>query len=213
MVSAAMGTAQGIMGAVQSKKQRKKMRKLMASRRADAKSRFAHDYYQDLTQRSDMQYLIGKMRDRNRENIQRARNTSVVAGKSTEAEATSKTQGNKAIADATAQIGRMNQQNKQQALDRYTNEMKSIDRDQMQFDATGALQAQNSMMNGATTAIKGLASLADYAASNKSGDDNKTGQSKADNTIDTQPDTTFAGYSIFDNSEDPRYYKNEFNFG
>lgn len=119
IASLAAGIGGSIYGGISSANQRKKeQRRLEQEQRAD-RADFTRDYYQDMTQRADMQYLLNQQREQLMEANRAARRTGVVAGGTTAREAVSKDAATRSMANTMARIGAMSQQQKQAAQNAY----------------------------------------------------------------------------------------------
>jgi hypothetical protein len=167
ILSVASGLAGTVYGAISSAKARKEEKRRLAQARSEALTQFNRDYYQDLMQRADMQYLLNQQREQNRSDITRARQTSVVAGSNSASEALAKNASSKSMAKTLGQVAAMSQNAKQNALTQYNNAINRSNSAQGAFNQQDAQAGQNLMSNGISTTISGISSLGDYIANKK----------------------------------------------
>lgn len=171
----AIGAGQSIYGAITASNKARKYKRELQREKQRALNDFNREYYQDLSQRGDMQYLLKNLRETNNDNVNRARKTAVVAGKSGEAALTSKMAASQANAQAIAGIGKLGEQHKQNARNAYNKRMDALSNMYLAQINEQRNQASNAIMNGVTSVVQGAASLADSISAKKAGNsDGKT---------------------------------------
>ena len=161
IISAAAGLGSMVYGGLQSARNTKRAKEQLKRQEQDALMAFNRDYYADLTQRADMRYLLNKQREQLTEANTAARQRNIVAGGTTEAEAVAKQASNKALAESTARIGALSQQQKQAAVANYNAMRQGINTGYTNMYNTQATNAANLATTGAGMLVKGAAGIAD----------------------------------------------------
>ena len=162
IISAAAGLGSMVYGGLQSARNTKKAKEQLKRQEQDALMAFNRDYYADLTQRADMRYLLNKQREQLNEANTAARQRNIVAGGTTEAEAVAKKASNKALAESTARIGALSQQQKQAAVANYNALRKGINAGYTNMYNQQAANAANLATTGAGMIVSGVSGLADH---------------------------------------------------
>ena len=183
IISAAAGVGSMVYGGIKSAQNAKKAKQQLERQEQEARLNFNRDYYADLTQRADMRYLLNKQREQLTEANTAARQRNVVAGGTTEAEAVAKQASNKALAESTARIGALSQQQKQAAVANYNALRKGINTGYTNMYNTQATNAANLAKTGAGMLVKGAAGVADDLTS----DATTTTADSTDTTTSTTP--------------------------
>lgn len=173
IISAAAGLGSMVYGGIKSAQNAKKAKQQLERQEQEARLNFNRDYYADLTQRADMRYLLNKQREQLTEANTAARQRNVVAGGTTEAEAVAKQASNKALAESTARIGALSQQQKQAAVANYNAMRQGINAGYTNMYNTQATNAANLATSGANMIAAGVKGLATKTA---------TGATTADTT-------------------------------
>lgn len=161
IISAAAGLGSMVYGGLQSARNTKKAKEQLKRQEQDALMAFNRDYYADLTQRADMRYLLNKQREQLTEANTAARQRNIVAGGTTEAEAVAKQASNKALAESTARIGALSQQQKQAAVANYNAMRQGINAGYTNMYNQQAANAANLATSGAGMIVAGAKGLAD----------------------------------------------------
>lgn len=183
IISAAAGVGSMVYGGIKSAQNAKKAKQQLERQEQEARLNFNRDYYADLTQRADMRYLLNKQREQLTEANTAARQRNVVAGGTTEAEAVAKKASNKALAESTARIGALSQQQKQAAVANYNAMRQGINTGYTNMYNTQAANAANLATTGANMLVKGAAGIADDLTS----DATTTTADSTDTTTSTTP--------------------------
>ncbi|MEE0974131.1 MAG: hypothetical protein UH853_00290 [Muribaculaceae bacterium] len=183
IISAAAGVGAMVYGGIKSAQNAKKAKQQLERQEQEARLNFNRDYYADLTQRADMRYLLNKQREQLTEANTAARQRNVVAGGTTEAEAVAKKTSNKALAESTARIGALSQQQKQAAVANYNAMRQGINTGYTNMYNTQATNAANLATTGAGMLVKGAAGIADDLTS----DATTTTADSTDTTTSTTP--------------------------
>lgn len=136
----AAGIGGSIFGGISSAKERRRERRRQEQELREARTEFARDYYQDMTQRADMQYLLTRQREQLMEANRAARRTGVVAGGSTAREAVAKDAAIGGMAQTMGRIGAMSQQQKQAAQNAYRSARSRYSANMSQLAQQGANQ-------------------------------------------------------------------------
>lgn len=173
IISAAAGLGSMVYGGIKSAQNAKKAKQQLERQEQEARLNFNRDYYADLTQRADMRYLLNKQREQLNEANTAARQRNIVAGGTTEAEAVAKKASNKALAESTARIGALSQQQKQAAVANYNAMRQGINAGYTNMYNTQATNAANLATSGANMIAAGVKGLATKTA---------TGATTADTT-------------------------------
>lgn len=184
IISAAAGLGSMVYGGLQSARNTKKAKEQLKRQEQDALMAFNRDYYADLTQRADMRYLLNKQREQLNEANTAARQRNIVAGGTTEAEAVAKKASNKALAESTARIGALSQQQKQAAVANYNTMRQGINAGYTNMYNQQAANAANLATTGANMLVKGAAGIADDLTSDA------TTTTTTPTDTDTTPSTT-----------------------
>lgn len=183
IISAAAGLGSMVYGGIKSAQNAKKAKQQLERQEQEARLNFNRDYYADLTQRADMRYLLNKQREQLTEANTAARQRNIVAGGTTEAEAVAKQASNKALAESTARIGALSQQQKQAAVTNYNALRQGINTGYTKMYNTQAANAANLATSGANMIVAGAKGLA-----NHDWDSTKTATDTT--TTDTTSETT-----------------------
>ena len=183
IISAAAGVGSMVYGGIKSAQNAKKAKQQLERQEQEARLNFNRDYYADLTQRADMRYLLNKQREQLNEANTAARQRNIVAGGTTEAEAVAKKASNKALAESTARIGALSQQQKQAAVANYNAMRQGINAGYTNMYNTQATNAANLAKTGAGMIVKGAAGIADDLTS----DATTTTADSTDTTTSTTP--------------------------
>jgi hypothetical protein len=162
IISAAAGLGSMVYGGIKSAQNAKKAKQQLERQEQEARLNFNRDYYADLTQRADMRYLLNKQREQLNEANTAARQRNVVAGGTTEAEAVAKQASNKALAESTARIGALSQQQKQAAVANYNAMRQGINAGYTNIYNQQAANAANLATSGAGMIVSGVSGLADH---------------------------------------------------
>ena len=162
IISAAAGVGSMVYGGIKSAQNAKKAKQQLERQEQEARLNFNRDYYADLTQRADMRYLLNKQREQLTEANTAARQRNVVAGGTTEAEAVAKKASNKALAESTARIGALSQQQKQAAVANYNAMRQGINAGYTNMYNQQAANAANLATSGAGMIVSGVSGLADH---------------------------------------------------
>jgi hypothetical protein len=151
-----------VYGGIKSAQNAKKAKQQLERQEQEARLNFNRDYYADLTQRADMRYLLNKQREQLNEANTAARQRNIVAGGTTEAEAVAKQASNKALAESTARIGALSQQQKQAAVANYNALRQGINAGYTNMYNQQAANAANLATTGAGMIVSGVSGLADH---------------------------------------------------
>lgn len=162
IISAAAGAGSMVYGGIKSAQNAKKAKQQLERQEQEARLNFNRDYYADLTQRADMRYLLNKQREQLTEANTAARQRNIVAGGTTEAEAVAKKASNKALAESTARIGALSQQQKQAAVANYNAMRQGINAGYTNMYNQQAANAANLATSGANMIVAGAKGLADH---------------------------------------------------
>lgn len=162
IISAAAGVGSMVYGGIKSAQNAKKAKQQLERQEQEARLNFNRDYYADLTQRADMRYLLNKQREQLNEANTAARQRNIVAGGTTEAEAVAKKASNKALAESTARIGALSQQQKQAAVANYNAMRQGINAGYTNMYNQQAANAANLATTGAGMIVSGVSGLADH---------------------------------------------------
>lgn len=162
IISAAAGLGSMVYGGIKSAQNAKKAKQQLERQEQEARLNFNRDYYADLTQRADMRYLLNKQREQLNEANTAARQRNIVAGGTTEAEAVAKKASNKALAESTARIGALSQQQKQAAVANYNAMRQGINAGYTNMYNQQAANAANLATTGAGMIVSGVSGLADH---------------------------------------------------
>ena len=182
IISAAAGVGSMVYGGLQSARNTKKAKEQLKRQEQDALMAFNRDYYADLTQRADMRYLLNKQREQLTEANTAARQRNVVAGGTTEAEAVAKKASNKALAESTARIGALSQQQKQAAVANYNAMRQGINTGYTNMHNQQAANAANLATSGANMIVAGAKGLANH-------DWDSAGKGTTDTSADTNSES------------------------
>lgn len=185
IISAAAGLGSMVYGGIKSAQNAKKAKQQLERQEQEARLNFNRDYYADLTQRADMRYLLNKQREQLNEANTAARQRNIVAGGTTEAEAVAKKASNKALAESTARIGALSQQQKQAAVANYNAMRQGINAGYTKMYNTQATNAANLATTGANMLVKGAAGIADDLTSDAT--TTTTTNTDTDTTTSTTP--------------------------
>lgn len=164
---AGTGLVTSLFGGFKAGKERKKMDRDIGKMEAENKAFYNSQALGDYTQRADAQNVIRQMREQLDRQTKRAANTAAITGGTVEQTAVAKDSANKALADATANIGAIGQQFKDRVTDRYLsrkNNLSMMRLNQMQNQATGW---ENLMQTGLNTGAGALSSLIPGAGTTK----------------------------------------------
>lgn len=185
----ATGLASSLFGGWKAGQERKKMDKAIGAMDAENKAIYNVQALGDYTQRADAQNVLRQMRNQLDRQTKRAANTQAITGGTIEQAASMKDSANKALADATANIGAIGQQFKDRVTDRYLRRKDNISMmrlNQMQDKATGW---ENLMQSGLNTSAGALSSLLPGAVSKSApGDIGNVGTS-----VNTSPTKNVSG--------------------
>lgn len=146
--SAIAGLAGSLFGSSKAARERKKMNRYLDQQEADNKAWYNANALGDYTQRSDVQALMGQLRNSLVKKNKAAANTAVVTGATTEQQAVEKEQSNKVLADAWSQMGAMGQQWKDKVTDRYLARKQELAGQRMGVAQSAAQGGENLMSNG-----------------------------------------------------------------
>lgn len=172
IISAVAGLGSMVYGGIKSAQANKKAKAVLERQEQEARMNFNRDYYADLTQRADMRYLLNKQREQLNEANRIARQRNIVAGGTTEAEAVAKEKANKALAESTARIGALSQQQKQAAVNNYNQARQHISTGYTNMYNQQAANAAQFSSNGASSLTGALKSLGSNVMSRGGGDEN-----------------------------------------
>lgn len=164
---AGTGLVTSLFGGIKAGQERKKMDRAIGGMEAENKAFYNSQALGDYTQRADAQNVIRQMREQLDRQTKRAANTAAITGGTVEQTAVAKDSANKALADATANIGAIGQQFKDRVTDRYLqrkNNLSMMRLNQMQNQATGW---ENLMQTGLNTGAGALSSLIPGAGTTK----------------------------------------------
>jgi hypothetical protein len=181
ILSGVAGLAGTVYGAISSANARRKEQKRLAQSRSEALTQFNRDYYQDLTQRADVQYLLNQQREQNRDDITRARQTAVVAGSNAASEALAKNAAAKSMSQTLGKAASMSQQAKLNAVAQYNAALNRANAQQSTFNQQDAQSGANMMGSGFSTLGNGISSLSDYILQQKA----KKKETQTDNNTES----------------------------
>lgn len=140
IASLAAGIGGSIFGGISSANQRKREERRIEQEFKQDRADFTRDYYQDMTQRADMQYLLNQQREQLMEANRASRRTGVVAGGSTARDAAMRESSSRAMGNSMARIGAMSQQQKQSAQNAYRAARNRYNAQMGQYAMQGAQQ-------------------------------------------------------------------------
>lgn len=156
---AGAGLVTSIYGGIKAGQERKKMDRAIGGMEAENKAFYNSQALGDYTQRADAQNAIKRMREQLDRQTKRAANTAAITGGTVEQTAVAKDSANRALADATANIGAIGAQFKDRVTDRYLRRKDNIGMmklNQMQNKANGW---ESLMQTGLNTGAGALSSL------------------------------------------------------
>lgn len=156
IATAAAGLGSMIFGGIKSSKARKREEERLREQERQARRDFDRDYYADMTQRADMRYLLNKQRENLQEAADTAYRRNIVAGGTTESYAKAQQSAVRALADSTARIGALSQQQKQAAQSAYTAARGQNNAAWANINATDAQQGANLAKSGAALIASGM---------------------------------------------------------
>jgi hypothetical protein len=157
-VGTAIGLAGSIYGGVKAGRERKKMDRYLSGLETENASFFNKNYYQDYTERDDIQALIANMRETMKERSNIAQSTAAITGATPEAVLAEKDSQNKAMTETYRNANIMGQANKDKIMDRYLGRKDMLS--QMTYgnmDAT-AQSYENVMTNSMGSMVKSISS-------------------------------------------------------
>ncbi len=155
----AAGLVSSLYGGYKAGQERKKQERYLGNLEADNKAFYNQHALGDYTQRSDVQNVLRQMRNQLDRQTKRAANTQSITGGTIEQTAVQKELANKALADATANIGAISAQFKDRVTDRYLNRKNQYGMMRMDLAGQKASGWENFMQTGLNTGAGALSSL------------------------------------------------------
>lgn len=156
---AGAGLAGTLFSGFQAAQQRKKLNKQIRGMEAENKAFYNSQALGDFTQRADAQNAIRMMRNQLDRQTKRATNTAAITGGTIEQAAVSKDSANKALADATANIGAVGAQFKDRVTDRYLRRKDNLNMLKLNQTQNAASGWENLMQTSLNTGAGALSSV------------------------------------------------------
>lgn len=156
---AAGGLASSLFGAFNAGQERRKMKSEIGKMEADNKALYNTQALSDYTQRTDSQNVLRQMRNQLDRQTKRTANTAAITGGTVEQTAVAKDSANKALADATANIGAIGAQFKDRVTDRYVNRKNHLSYMKMNMMGDAAKGWENFTQSGLNVASGALSSI------------------------------------------------------
>ena len=172
---AGVGLASSIFGGYKAGQERKKMKGELRAMEADNKAFYNSQALGDYTQRADSQNVLRQMRNQLDRQTKRAANTQAITGGTVEQTAVQKDSANRALADATANIGAIGAQFKDRVTDRYINRKNQLGMMRMNLADGAAKGWENFQQTGLNTAAGALSSIGTPQSKDLGGDPGKIG--------------------------------------
>ena len=156
---AAGGLATSLFGGFQAGQERRNMKSELGKMEAENKAFYNNQALSDYTQREDSQNVLRQMRNQLDRQTKRTANTQAITGGTVEQTAVQKDAANKALADATANIGAIGSQFKDRVTDRYINRKNHISMMKMNLADQSAQGWEGLMQTGLNTSAGALSSI------------------------------------------------------
>ena len=160
-ISAGAGLLGGLIGGIRAGKQRKKAQRALNEEKEYNENLFNREYYSDPLERSDNAALLRSLREGLKARTKQSAATAAVTGATPEAMLAEKEAANNTIGNTMSNLGAMNQQYKDNVMNRYLTQRNNIAQQQQQIYGQNAQGWTNFMQNGLNTAISGVGTLAD----------------------------------------------------
>lgn len=158
-IAGGLGLASGLFGGIKAAKQRKKAQRALNEEKTYNENLFNREYYSDPLERSDSAALLRNLREGLKERSKRTTATAAITGATPEAIVAEKEASNKTISDTMSNLGAMNAQYKDNAMNRYLNQRQNLYNQQQHINGQNTQSWTNMMQNGLGTAINSAGSI------------------------------------------------------
>lgn len=162
-ISAGAGLLGGLFGGIKAGKERRKAQRALDEEKKYQEDLFNREYYADPMERSDNAALLRSLREGLKERTRQSAGVAAITGATPEAIVAEKEAANNAIADTMSNLGAINQQYKENVMNRYLNQRNNIARQQQQIYGQSAEGWTNMMQNGIYGATSAVGTLAGKA--------------------------------------------------
>jgi hypothetical protein len=158
IVSAGIGAAGTVMGAIKSAQERNRMKLFMENQRADNKAWFDGKMHSDYMQRKDTQSLMKSLRDNLRDANQTTASTAAVTGATPEQIAASKAATGEAITDTYSKVAGHGQAVQDNAEAQFLNRENQLNAQEYGAMEANAQSYENLISNSLNTGLQGVVS-------------------------------------------------------
>lgn len=155
IIGGALGAAGGLFGGLSRNKMIKQQLEEMARQRGENQAWYDRRYNEDATQRADAQRIISMTEEAMKRRGKAAAGAAAVMGSSDEAVAAANESGNKAVADAAAQIAATADRRKDVIEQQFRTKQDNIDNAMRELKGQrhNALDIANDMIGGAANGV------------------------------------------------------------
>ena len=158
-ISAGAGLLGGLIGGIKAGKQRKKALRALNEEKKYNEDLFNREYSADPLERSDNAAMLRSLREGLKARTAQSAATAAVTGATPEAMLAEKESANNAIANVMSNMGAMNQQYKDNVMNRYLNQRNNLSRQQQQIYGQSAEGWTNYMQNSLNSALGSVGTL------------------------------------------------------
>ena len=166
LIGAGLGLASSIAGGIANRKARKKQKQLLAQQQRDNQAWYDRKYNEDPTKRADTVRLLTQMQEQIKNRNRAAKGRQAVMGGTEDSTTAVKEANNKTLADTTSQIVAANESRKDAIEQKYQQNKRSIQGQQMQMEAEKSADTANVAAGVAGTAAN-IAATLDSGGSSK----------------------------------------------
>lgn len=159
LIGAGLGLASSIAGGIANRKARRKQEQMLAQQQRENQAWYDRKYNEDPTKRADTVRLLTQMQEQIKNRNRAAKGRQAVMGGTEDSTTAVKEANNKTLADTTSQIVAANEARKDAIEQRYQQNKRSIQGQQMQMEAEKSADTANAVAGVAGTAANIAATL------------------------------------------------------
>lgn len=159
LIGAGLGLASSIAGGIANRKARRKQEQMLAQQQRENQAWYDRRYNEDPTKRADTVRLLTQMQEQIKNRNRAAKGRQAVMGGTEDSTTAVKEANNKTLADTTSQIVAANEARKDAIEQRYQQNKRSIQGQQMQMEAEKSADTANAVAGVAGTAANIAATL------------------------------------------------------
>lgn len=159
LIGAGLSIASSIAGGIANRKARRKQEQMLAQQQRENQAWYDRKYNEDPTKRADTVRLLTQMQEQIKNRNRAAKGRQAVMGGTEDSTTAVKEANNKTLADTTSQIVAANEARKDAIEQRYQQNKRSIQGQQMQMEAEKSADTANAVAGVAGTAANIAATL------------------------------------------------------